>query len=93
MVILVIHIDRVRTLKLECYPPISAYPHRPNAAALTCELVQVQAGKIHILRRDGSVKSRQYESQSRGVRCLDPSLATAQKEAFQSLVSEASDHH
>lgn len=92
MIILIIHINRVRPIKLECYSPISAYPNRPHATAPACKFVQVQAGKIHILWGYRSVKSRQYEPQSRGVCRLDPGLATAQKEAFQSLVFEASDH-
>ena len=66
-----IHINGVGPVKFERNSPISAYSDRPNTAAPTFQLMQVQARKVHILRRLGRVESGQYESKLWRVRCLN----------------------
>lgn len=92
MIILVINVNRILPFELECYAPVSADPYRPGSPAPTFEFMQVETGQIHILRRQGSMQSRQNESQLGSVRRLNSTFTSAHKEAFKSLVFKALDH-
>ena len=59
MVILQIHIDYIATIKRECDPPISGYPHRVGAFPITREPMKFQPRQVHILRLHRGVQSVQ----------------------------------
>lgn len=77
MVVLVIHINRVRTIKFECHAPITADSYRPHASILAFELMQVQARQVHVLWVNGSMQPGQDESQFGGLLGLNPCLAAS----------------
>lgn len=54
--------------------------------------MQIQAGQVHILRRDRRVEPGQYQPKLQRVRRLDTRFRSPQKEALKPLVFEASNH-
>ena len=92
MIILVFHVNGIRTVESKRDPPASTDPNGPEALTRPFQWVKEQAWEVHVIRRDRRVQPRENQSKFRRMRRLNSCFCTSQEEAFQSFVFEAPDH-
>jgi len=92
MVILQIHIDYIATIKLECDPPISGYPHRVGAFPITREPMKFQPRQVHILRLHRGVQSVQNSMYAVGLLGIYSAALAPGEKPIESLVAKGPDH-
>lgn len=92
MVIFVVHALGVTADEAERHAPICLHGDCPLAFAIAFELVELEAGDIHISNSLGLVELCQNEAEPLGMDRLNPRGASPPKEHLQPLVRERFNH-
>lgn len=92
MIILVIHVHSIFALEAKRDAPVTTDTDSPGAAALALELMQVEPGQIHILRRLRRMKAAQNQTNAFSVSCLDSGARVTEKESLETAMPECPDH-
>lgn len=93
MVVFVIDVVDAFIYEHEHHAPVSADLHRPSPGSVTAQRMKIEAGQIHVTRRDGNVEAAQDQTEACGVLRLDAGQATRFEEPPQPLVPKALNHH
>ena len=92
VVVLVVNYVRITLFEREGDAPVLVDTNAPSTLSLALELMQMESGSIHILRRSGYVEPREQDPQSRAVLGIDAGCRTGLEELAQSAVLKASYH-
>jgi hypothetical protein len=93
MVVLVVYAIYVLPYTSERYAPVAAHRHGPRTFSGATELVEIQAGQVHIARAGGGVQTAEDEAEAVGMLCLNPRLGSGSEEPLDSFVSKPLDRH
>jgi hypothetical protein len=82
------HLTSILAYKAKGDAPVATHLYGPVAWPVTCQWVQIQTGKVHILRSFRGVQWSQDEPKPLGMLCLETRPSIRSEEAFQLLVLE-----
>ena len=88
VVVVIVHQDRIRTVKSKRHAPVAIYPDGPVAGQFALEWVKPPAGQAHILRSSRCIQLRQLPPQPGNMGGLNARLTATAEERFEALVSE-----
>lgn len=92
MVVFIVHLLGVLTFKTKGDTPVSTDIDSPSICSVSFQFVKPKAGKSHIPRLSGSMKSTKYETESFRMLPLDSGSASSFEETSEAPVLEAPNH-
>ena len=93
MVVLVVHAIYVLARRGERDAPVAAYFYGPCALSGATELVEIQAGQVHIARARRRIQTAEDQPEPIGMIRLNPRLGAGGEELFESFVPKSLYRH